>query len=60
MRRSLAWLLEEGEISTDPLLGTTPPRLDVKVVDPLTEAENNALIAAGESYGTAATGPWCG
>jgi len=46
LRRFSAWLLEEGEVDSDPLLGTRPPKLDVKVVDPLSEAQVKALIAA--------------
>lgn len=46
VRRFSSWLTEEGEIPADPLLGSKPPRLDVKVVDPLTEGELKALIAA--------------
>ncbi len=46
LRRFSAWLVEEGEADVDPLLGTRPPKLDVKVVDPLTEQELKALISA--------------
>lgn len=46
LRRFSSWLLDEGEIDHDLLLGSKPPKLDVKVVDPLTEAELKALIAA--------------
>jgi integrase len=46
VRRFAAWLLEEGELDTDPLIGLKPPKLDVKVVDPLTDPELKALIAA--------------
>lgn len=46
LRRFSSWLTEEGEMPADPLLGSKPPRLDVKVVDPLTEGELKALIAA--------------
>lgn len=46
VRRFSAWLLEEGEATTDPLLGTKPPKLDVKVVEPLTDVQLKALITA--------------
>ena len=46
LRRFAAWLVEEGETPTDPLIGSKPPKLDVKVVDPLTDAELRAMIAA--------------
>jgi integrase len=46
LRRFSAWLAEEGEIPRDELLGIRPPKLDEKVVDPLTDIELKALIAA--------------
>jgi len=46
VRRFAAWLLEEGETDTDPLLGIKAPRLDTAVVEPLTEAELRALVEA--------------
>lgn len=45
VRRFSAWLVEEGETDTDLLLGLKAPRLDVKVVDPLSEAELRSLLA---------------
>ena len=33
----LRWLVEEGELDADPLLGVKPPKLDTKVVEPLTD-----------------------
>jgi integrase/recombinase XerD len=44
--RFSAWLVEEGELTDDPLLGTKPPKLDVKVVPVLTEEQLTALIKA--------------
>ncbi len=44
VRRFSSWLLDEGEILHDSLLGTKPPKLDAKVVDPLAEDELKALI----------------
>lgn len=46
VRRFSAWLFEEGEQDTDPLLGLKPPKLDTKVVPSLTEEQIKALIAA--------------
>lgn len=46
LRRFAAWLVEEGELPTDPLLGLRAPKLDVKVVDPLTEGQLKALLKA--------------
>ena len=46
LRRFSAWLVEEGEADTDHLIGTKPPKLDVKVVDPLTDDQLRALIKA--------------
>ncbi len=51
MRRFSAWLAKEGEIDTDPLLGMRPPKIDVKVADPLTEDELKALIKACQGKG---------
>lgn len=44
VRRFAAWLAAEGEIDTDPLVGMKAPKLDDKVVDPLTEEELQALL----------------
>ncbi|BCT75980.1 tyrosine recombinase XerC [Sinomonas cyclohexanicum] len=46
VRRFSAWLAEEGEIPADPLLGLKAPKLDVKVVEPLTDGQLRALIKA--------------
>lgn len=46
LRRFSAWLAEEGETDADPLLGLKAPKLDAKVVEPLTEAQIAALVAA--------------
>lgn len=46
VRRFSAWLAEEGELTADPLLGLKAPKLDVKVTEPLTEAQLKALIKA--------------
>lgn len=46
VRRFSAWLTEEGEVDRDELLGLKPPKLDDKVVEPLTEDECKALVKA--------------
>lgn len=46
VRRFSAWLAEEGEIDADPLLGLRAPKLDVQVVEPLTDDELRALLKA--------------
>ncbi|WNV83721.1 tyrosine-type recombinase/integrase [Umezawaea sp. Da 62-37] len=46
LRRLSAWLAEEGEISRDELLALKPPKLDAKVVNPLTTEQLQALLAA--------------
>ena len=46
LRRFSAWLAEEGEADEDRLLGSRPPKLDTKVVEPLTEDELRALLKA--------------
>lgn len=46
MRRFSAWLEEEGEIDSDPLLGLKAPKLDAKVTASLTEDELRKLIKA--------------
>ena len=46
LKRFSAWLADEDEIDRDELLGIKPPKLDVKVVDCLTDDELKALIKA--------------
>ncbi|MEP7021164.1 MAG: tyrosine-type recombinase/integrase [Pseudonocardiales bacterium] len=46
VRRFSAWLADEGEIERDELIGVTPPRLDQKLVHPLTELQIKALVGA--------------
>jgi len=46
VRRFAAWLTEEGELTTDPFLGIKSPKLDAKVVEPLTDDELRALLTA--------------
>jgi len=44
LRRFAAWLAEEGELDSNPLLGVKPPQLDSKVVDALTDEQLRLLI----------------
>jgi integrase/recombinase XerD len=44
VRRFSAWLTAEGEYDVDPLLGLTSPKLDRKVVEPLSDDELRALL----------------
>jgi integrase/recombinase XerD len=46
LRRFSGWLAEEGEIEQDELLGIKPPKVDVKVVNPLSDDELVAFIGA--------------
>jgi integrase/recombinase XerD len=46
LRRFSAWLAAEDEIPRDELLGAVPPKLDVKVVEPLTDDQLRALLKA--------------
>ncbi len=46
LRRFSSWLVEEGETDSDPLLGVKAPKLDAKVVEPLTAEQLKALVTA--------------
>lgn len=46
MRRFSAWLEEEGEIDSDPLLGLKAPKLDTKVTESLSDDELRRLVKA--------------
>ncbi|GAA2185017.1 tyrosine-type recombinase/integrase [Brooklawnia cerclae] len=46
LRRFSAWLVDEGEIDADPLLGLKAPKLDQKVIEPLNAEQIKALIKA--------------
>lgn len=46
VRRFTTWLLEEGEIDHDPFVGLRPPKLDVRVVEPLSDDQLRALLRA--------------
>ena len=44
LRRFASWLTAEGEYDADPLLGLTPPKLDRKVIEPLSDDELRAML----------------
>ena len=44
LRRFAAWLTDEGELDSNPLLGVKPPKLDHKVTEALTDDELLRLI----------------
>jgi site-specific recombinase XerD len=46
LRRFAAWLTDEGELDSNPLLGVNPPKLDTKVVETLTDEQLRLLIKA--------------
>ncbi|MCV7051493.1 tyrosine-type recombinase/integrase [Mycobacterium heidelbergense] len=46
VRRFAAWLANEQEIDHDPFLGLKPPKLDLKVVERLTDEELRLMLKA--------------
>jgi site-specific recombinase XerC len=42
MRRFANWLVEEGEVDLDPLIGVKAPKLDRTVIEPLTDVQGAA------------------
>lgn len=44
VRRFSAWLTQEGELERDDLRDLRPPKLDTKIIEPLSEDELRALI----------------
>jgi site-specific recombinase XerD len=46
MRRFSAWMEEEGEIDSDPLIGLKAPKLDSKVTESLSDVQLGKLIKA--------------
>lgn len=46
VKRFSAWLAEEDEIDRDELIGLNPPKLDVKVVDRLTDEQLADMVKA--------------
>jgi site-specific recombinase XerD len=51
IRRFAAWLVDEGELTADPLLGIKQPKIDRKVVEALSDDELRALIKACQGRG---------
>ena len=46
VRRFAAWCVDDGEIDANPLLGLTPPRLDIKVTRSLSDEQIRLLVKA--------------
>lgn len=46
LKRYVAWLVDEGELTSDPLIGLKPPKGDRKLVHALTDDELKRLIKA--------------
>lgn len=46
LKRYATWLVDEGELSSNPLIGLKPPKADKKVVHALSDDELKRLIAA--------------
>lgn len=46
LKRYAAWLVDEGELSANPLLGLKPPKADHKVVNALSDDQLKRLIKA--------------
>ena len=44
VRRFTSWLAEEGEIPTDPFIGIKAPKLDTKVIEPLTDGGSSGRL----------------
>ena len=51
VKRFSRWLWEQGEQELDPLRGMSPPKLDEKVVNPLTTEDIKALLKACKGDG---------
>jgi integrase/recombinase XerD len=51
LRRFAAWLVDEGELDVDPLLGSKAPRVDRKMVHALTDDQLKLLIKACQGKG---------
>jgi integrase/recombinase XerD len=46
LKRFAAWLLDEGEITANPLIGLKPPKADLKVVQALTDDQLKRFLRA--------------
>jgi site-specific recombinase XerD len=51
LRRFSAWLTEEAEMDRDPLIGVKQPKVDLKVIDALSDVQLRDLIKACEGKG---------
>jgi site-specific recombinase XerD len=51
LKQFAKWLADEGELSSDPLVGLKPPKLDNKVVEALTDNQLRDLIKACQGKG---------
>ena len=51
VKRFAAWLAEEGEIPTDPLIRMSPPKTDTKITPSLTDEELQRLIKVCQGKG---------
>jgi site-specific recombinase XerD len=51
VRRFAAWLVEDGEIDDNPLLGLKPPKLDTKVTRSLSDDDVRLLVKCCEGKG---------
>jgi site-specific recombinase XerD len=51
LRQFAAWLVDEGELNSNPLIGVTPPKLDSKVTEALTDDQLKRLIKACQGKG---------
>ncbi|UDY22403.1 tyrosine-type recombinase/integrase [Nocardioides sp. Kera G14] len=46
VRRFASWLTDEGEIDADPFIGLKSPKIDQKVIEPLTADQLRAIVRA--------------
>ncbi|RYB90940.1 integrase [Nocardioides glacieisoli] len=46
VRRFSSWLADEGELAVDPFLGVKAPKLDERIIEPMTEDELRSLLKA--------------
>ena len=62
LKRYAAWLVDEGELSSNPLAGLKPPKADHTVVDAITDEQLKRLIKGrqGNLDSTSATKPSSG
>jgi integrase/recombinase XerD len=53
LRLFAGWLVDEGELEADPLVGLKPPKLDQKLVPVLDDSQLRALVRACDGKGLA-------